>query len=81
MPYIKQAVRDILIEGKHPPDIGGLNYIITKHILEYLKVQGRCYTTYNAIIGMLDCIKMELYRREIAPYEDMKMKINGDVYK
>jgi len=34
----------------------------------------------NAIIGALECAKLELYRRVAAPYEDDKIAENGDVY-
>ena len=29
---------------------------------------------------MLECAKLELYRRVAAPYEDEKIDQNGDVY-
>ncbi len=35
---------------------------------------------FNALIGVLESAKLELYRRMIAPYEDVKMKENGDCY-
>ena len=38
------------------------------------------YALYNAVIGVLECAKMELYRRQISPYEDRKIAENGDVY-
>jgi hypothetical protein len=31
------------------------------------------------VIGALENCKMELYRRKIAPYEDIKIEENGDV--
>lgn len=31
------------------------------------------------VLGMLECCKMELYRRHVAPYEDEKIIENGDV--
>jgi hypothetical protein len=39
------------------------------------------YDNFNEVIGVLECMKLELYRRMIAPYEDTKCKENGDVYK
>jgi hypothetical protein len=35
---------------------------------------------YNDVIGALECCKLELYRRMVAPYENTKIKENGDVY-
>jgi hypothetical protein len=32
------------------------------------------------MIGVLECAKLELYRRVAAPYEDAKCEDNGDVY-
>ena len=34
----------------------------------------------NAAIGVLECAKLELYRRVVAMYEDGKIKENGDVF-
>ena len=59
--------------------VGGLNYILTTTCLYYLKTKGESYQTYNDIIGALECCKLELYRRKISPYEDIKIKENGDV--
>jgi len=32
------------------------------------------------VTGVLECAKLELYRRIAAPYEDTKIEENGDVY-
>ena len=63
----------------HP---GTLNYIITRLCDYWTKdIDGKAnYERYNAVIGVLECVKQELYRRQIAPYEDEKCEENGDVY-
>jgi len=38
------------------------------------------YSNLNELIGVLECAKLELYRRVAAPYEDEKALINGDVF-
>jgi len=87
MPYIKQEERekwDKIIEeiSKLAKDIpedkidGELNYLITSVLL---KVYKESYFNYNKAIGMLECAKQEFYRRKVAPYEDKKIKENGDV--
>lgn len=41
------------------------------------------YATNNAeadALGALECCKLEFYRRVAVPYEDGKIKTNGDVY-
>ncbi len=35
---------------------------------------------FNAVVGALECAKLELYRRMVAPYENGKIAENGDVY-
>jgi hypothetical protein len=59
----------------HP---GTLNYIITRLCDFWLGDAN--YEKYNTVIGVLECVKQELYRRQIAPYEDKKCEQNGDVY-
>jgi hypothetical protein len=58
---------------------GTLNYIITQLVVAYLGDQPR-YANFNAAIGVLECAKLELYRRMVAPYEDKKIAAHGDVY-
>jgi broad-specificity NMP kinase len=75
MPYIKQDRRK-----SSPETAGELNYHITRMIMKYLG-ESPGYTEYNSVVGVLECAKIELYRRMVAPYEDKKIVENGDVYK
>lgn len=82
MPYITKEQREELddwLEGYDLFDLppGKLNYVITKLLL---KTQPKSYADYNALVGVLECIKLELYRRVVAPYEDRKKDENGEVY-
>jgi len=79
MPYIKKERRkDVIVSGAE--NAGELNYEITQIINRYFVKKGLAYQTYNDIVGALEGAKLELYRRKIAPYEDLKFKENGDVY-
>ena len=86
MPYIKQSQRDLLdsrIMGLAASiaDLGELNYVLTGIINRYMKrVYDRTYTSYSMVLGTIEAVKMELYRRGVAPYEDQKRAENGDVY-
>jgi len=81
MPYIKQVAREFLdiTDGK-PATAGELNYIISTACLEYIKEDGLSYKVINEVIGVLECAKLELYRRIASPYEDTKSDENGDIY-
>jgi hypothetical protein len=65
--------------GEVSDNAGDLNYAITMILKYYMEQKGENYATHNEIIGMLDCCKMEWYRRYTGPYEDEKIKQNGDV--
>ena len=81
MPYIPGKDRLDLLEGITTPRTEGeLNFVLTKKILEVISVWGEGYKTYNAILGVLEAVKLELYRRKISGYEDLKKQQNGDVY-
>jgi len=81
MPYIKQEFRPLLDVCKRlPDDAGELNYVITTILDQYIKMKGKKYQTLNEVIGVMECAKLELYRRVAAPYEDTKIIENGDVY-
>jgi len=77
MPYIKQERRGKVIIPESP---GELNFIITKLCVAYLNKNGLNYSTINDIIGACEGAKLEFYRRIAAPYENEKIKENGDVY-
>lgn len=91
MPYIKAETRPPLDELVDPlvtrlltradPRIGNkdgdMNYVITR-LLD--RVYPSSYTSFNAAIGVLECVKQEFYRRKVAPYEDVKSEQNGDVF-
>lgn len=59
-------------------DAGSFNYLISSLLNEFLK--DLSYERLNTAIGVLECAKLELYRRVAAPYEDLKRDINGEVY-
>lgn len=80
MPYIMQEDRDKLDLGAADPTTPGeLNYLVTMMALRYLGRRPN-YQRFNDVIGALEAAKLELYRRMVAPYEDEKIKANGDVY-
>ena len=87
MPYIKKEdraewdkiVKEISKKIENIPEDkkeGNLNYFITR-LLKTVYIPG--YFNYNRVMGLLECIKQEFYRRDIASYEDEKIQENGDV--
>ena len=94
MPYIKQeerkryddAINEIvsLLVNKLPGDnsknfsVGDLNYIISS-IVWKLFYKSASYTTGNNLIGVLESVKQEFYRRPLSEYEDVKIIENGDI--
>lgn len=83
MPYINKEDRESLdpyLSDLNPAaDAGQLNFQITRLVDDFVgsKIS---YAKINEAIGVLECAKLELYRRIAAPYEDKKMAQNGDVY-
>ncbi|RLC68747.1 MAG: hypothetical protein DRH97_02160 [Chloroflexi bacterium] len=93
MPYIRQDKRDefdteldafilkFLETGETESTAGRLNYSISRILGAILNDDERIsYARINELVGVLECAKIELYRRIAAPYEDDKSRINGDVY-
>ena len=84
MPYIPTSLRkEVNREGPWSP--GELNYWITNELLEYLARRasldnGQGYAHYSEVVGVLECVKQEFIRRILNPYEDKKIKENGDVF-
>ncbi len=87
MPYITQSLRDwldpaiqqILYElrdsGYH---LGDINYVISRILWEIFDSKPS-YTLGNNLVGVLHCAQAEFIRRKLSPYEDTKIKENGDL--
>ena len=80
MPYITKEARHYIADGFTAISSGELNYILTLVVQKYLKNNGGTYRAINDVIGALEGCKLEFYRRTVIPYEDNKIKENGDVY-
>ncbi len=81
MPYIPAIDRNEVLYDRGPVTAGELNYQFTETILGYLNYKGGVsYGNLNEVIGVLECCKLELYRRLAVPYEEKKIIENGDVY-
>jgi len=79
MPYISVEDRSSL-ENREPQTVGELNYTITNLLISYIQRNKLNYENINAIVGVLECAKLEMYRRLAVPYENEKIIQNGDVY-
>lgn len=79
MPYIEQRFREAL-NNRLPVTSGELNYFIIRVVDSYIQRIGLGYNAVNEVIGVLECVKQELYRRVAAPYEDKKCRENGEVF-
>ena len=80
MPYIRKDRRKSLLKGDIPMNPGELNFLFSTTALNYLIKHGTTYQNINDVIGALEGCKLELYRRVAVPYEDNKIKENGDIY-
>jgi endonuclease III len=88
MPYIEKQNREkfndlidnVFINLDDKNWEGELNYIFSMLIKNVLDTnQRKNYKNINAAIGVLECCKQELYRMTAAPYEDLKIIINGNL--
>lgn len=82
MPYIKQdrregliKVTEAMIRARIVAD-GDLNYVLYWYCKNRIKPS---YNEYKNFIGELRQCATEIERRLLAPYEDKKIKENGDV--
>ncbi len=88
MPYIgkkdRQPYQAVLTElaSLIPQDRmarpGHINYVVSL-LLEKVYGKDLRYADHNEVVGVLTCIADEFYRRKTAPYEDIKIKEEGDL--
>lgn len=80
MPYIPQERRRSLNAGGKIETAGDLNYVLTSIVFDWLMHRPENYDNYNTVIGVLESMKLEIYRRTVSVYEDLKRDQNGDVF-
>lgn len=82
MPYISQTERQIknqVIDSMVRAKVllnGDLNYILFKYCKYHVRPS---YNSYKNFCGELRQCATEIERRLLAPYEDIKRKVNGEV--
>ncbi len=91
MPYIDTHKREILknsveqltrqLQSFNENEIEGvLNYVITTVICKGIKGDNKWkYRYINRAMGVLECVKSELYRRVAILYENLQVIKNGDI--
>ena len=82
MPYIPHNRRYAVHIAGDARTAGELNYAITQVLVDYVRIEAGpiSYAVLNDCLGALEGAKLEFYRRVVVPYEQEKMKTNGDVY-
>ena len=86
MPYIEKEKRERLdgliknvVSELEPLSSGEKNYFLSSVMWGLFNNIHRTYSNANNIIGLLECVKLEFYRRKVAELEDEKMIENGDI--
>ena len=77
-PAIQKLVQVITNNNSTKLKPGDLNYVISRIMWEAFQ-KNPSYTFGNELMGVVECVKQEFYRRMLAPYEDEKIKENGDL--
>jgi hypothetical protein len=83
MPYIKKANRinfnKYLDKVPNTINKGDLNYCVTQLALQHIKNHGKSYTNISEAASALVDAADEIKRRLLGPYENQKIKENGDL--
>ena len=80
MPYLvpdKRKSLDEIIQLMMDMNVsfnGDINYILCKLVRRTVKPS---YANFKNVCGELECCKLEIYRKLVADYEDLKEKENG----
>ena len=86
MPYIIKEKRQRLdgliknvVSEMEPLSSGEKNYFLSSVIWGLFNGVYRTYGNANELVGLLECVKLEFYRRKVAELEDEKIIENGDI--
>ena len=86
MPYIEPARRKLLEPAikrllnalcDNSVTAGDINYVITRILWTMYPDIG--YDIMNTGLGIIEAVKLEYARRLLAPYEEKKRDVNGDI--
>lgn len=80
MPYIDEVYRREIDQGRPPITAGDLAYSITRDIQRFIGPSPPSYSVLALVAGVLVLTLFEFVRRVVFPYEDRKIKENGDVF-
>lgn len=84
MPYLKKLDRDRIITNlRHcqVSNVGELNFAINHLVMKLLSNYAQLgYGELNDVIGAMESSKLEFYRRIVVPYEQGKIRDNGDCF-
>lgn len=72
------ALRELELDFPESSTEGNLNYIFSRVLADVY--HGGGYKGINDAIGVLECAKLEFYRRVGADVNTVDRQINGDVY-
>ena len=75
---VDEAMKALLRHKNKTFDEGELNYLISSIVWKLFDDNPR-YATANKLVGALECVKQEFYRRKIGILEDKKIIENGDI--
>lgn len=82
MPYVDPAARkrlQVYETTTLPQTPGELNFVFSR-LIDRVLGHTLSYDKINTVIGVLECCKLEAFRRIGANYEDRKIAENGDVF-
>lgn len=75
-PYLNALIEEFQMTGS----VGDLTYCLYRLALGWLPTPTlRRYSDYASVLGALTATVQELYRQEVAPYEDRKRRETGGV--
>lgn len=89
MPYIPTSMRESLdrrllamIDDNHPLAAGDFAYVLTRVSLYYIRSSSQImtYATLAMAVGVMFLTILEVVRRVVTPYEDIKNRQNGEVF-
>lgn len=79
--YLDPALETLIVRLIETDAVkGNLNYVVSRLAWACAKHNGGGYDGISEAIGALRDAAEELRRRKLDPYEDIKIKINGDVF-
>lgn len=81
VPHVDVEAKERIKSGDDPQTVGELTYALTRPIKAFIRSrEKRNFETFALVLGALSSVTKDFYDHIVKPYEDQKVRENGNAW-